>query len=141
MPSPYPTFEVITCSHSTCEELGWTDDPSSTGFGPDDYHFGTLEVCARSNVGNPTGLLHGCSGLVNHTAGRLMCESVGARLVAFWETIDISLPWPQTIAMWEVDDLAHYAKIGHAQYTDPVGTNPRLATVRWPGWLPSLASA
>ncbi len=47
-----------------------------------------------------------------------LMEELGARLVAMWETVAISLPWPQTIALWEVDDQVHYSKIAAAQYTD-----------------------
>ena len=43
---------------------------------------------------------------------------LGARLVHVWETVAISLPWPMAIWMWEVDDIAHYAKVANAQYRD-----------------------
>jgi hypothetical protein len=48
----------------------------------------------------------------------LMVE-LGARLVGLWETVAISLPWPMVIWLWEVDDIAHYAKVANAQYRDP----------------------
>jgi hypothetical protein len=47
-----------------------------------------------------------------------LMEGLGARLVALWETVDISLPWPQTIALWEIDDIAHYTRIARARYQD-----------------------
>jgi hypothetical protein len=45
-------------------------------------------------------------------------EGLGARLVGLWETVAISLPWPQAIALWELDDMAHYARVATAQYRD-----------------------
>ena len=45
-------------------------------------------------------------------------SKAGARLVALWETVGISLPWPRTIALWEVDNLKHYAALAKAQYGD-----------------------
>jgi hypothetical protein len=47
---------------------------------------------------------------------------LGARLVHVWETVAISLPWPMAIWMWEVDDIAHYAKVANAQYRDRART-------------------
>ena len=47
-----------------------------------------------------------------------LMENVGARLVAIWETVAISLPHAQAIALWEVDDQVHYSKVAAAQYTD-----------------------
>src|SRR5438874_1049543 len=45
-----------------------------------------------------------------------LMEDLGVRLVGLWETVAISLPWPQTIALWELDDMAHYARVANAQY-------------------------
>jgi hypothetical protein len=46
-------------------------------------------------------------------------QAVGARLVGIWETVAISLPSPQAIVLWEIDDLGHYSKVAKAQYQDP----------------------
>ena len=45
-----------------------------------------------------------------------LMSKAGARLVALWETVALSLPWPQAIALWEVDDLKHYAAVARANY-------------------------
>jgi len=47
-----------------------------------------------------------------------LMEHFGARLVGLWETVPASLPWPQAIALWELDDQIHYAKVAAAQHTD-----------------------
>lgn len=54
-----------------------------------------------------------------------LMEELGARLVGTWETVAISLPWPMAIILWEVDDMAHYARIANAQYRDAALT-PRF---------------
>ena len=48
-----------------------------------------------------------------------MMEELGARLVALWETVPTTLPWPQAITLWEIDDQLHYAKIAAGQHSDP----------------------
>ena len=58
---------------------------------------------------------------------------LGARLVHVWETVAISLPWPMAIWMWEVDDIAHYAKVANAQYRD------RTRTPRFREWRNATA--
>jgi hypothetical protein len=54
-------------------------------------------------------------GLFEETYHPAMSKA-GARLVALWETVAISLPWPRTIALWEVDNLKHYAALAKDQY-------------------------
>ncbi len=54
-------------------------------------------------------------GLFEETYHPAMSKA-GARLVALWETVAISLPWPRTIALWEVDNLKHYAGLAKDQY-------------------------
>jgi hypothetical protein len=45
-------------------------------------------------------------------------EEAGARLVALWETVPFSLPWPQFITLWEVDGIASVNSVFRAQYAD-----------------------
>ena len=91
-PSPQPTFQFLACSTSTCGSLGWHDNPLP-GYGPDDYHFGTSEVCSKSDVGdvnlNAGSGAYGtqCSGRVVFTEARLRCEGVGARLCSLEELL------------------------------------------------------
>jgi hypothetical protein len=40
---------------------------------------------------------------------------LGARLVALWETLPFSHVWPQTVALWEVDDFRAIAGIGESE--------------------------
>jgi hypothetical protein len=47
-----------------------------------------------------------------------LMAQLGARLVALWETVPASLPWPQAIALWELDDQVHYSKLAAAQHSD-----------------------
>jgi hypothetical protein len=47
-----------------------------------------------------------------------LMEQIGVRLVAQWETVPTSLPWPQAITLWEMDDQVHYSKVAAAQHTD-----------------------
>lgn len=42
-------------------------------------------------------------------------SAFGARLVALWETLPFSHAWPQTIALWEVDDFRAIADIGEGE--------------------------
>ncbi len=72
-------------------------------------------------------------------------REAGARLVALWETVGISLPWPRTIALWELDNLKHYAALARAQYDGAPGGNFRKwrgalgvwrATARDASWFP-----
>ena len=63
-------------------------------------------------------------------------REAGARLVALWETVGISLPWPRTIALWELDNLKHYAALAGAQYGGgALGAGFR----KWRGALGGLA--
>jgi len=42
-------------------------------------------------------------------------DRLGARLVALWDTMPFSHAWPQTIALWEVDDFRAIAEIGRSE--------------------------
>ena len=63
-----------------------------------------------------------------------LMRDLDARLVGTWETVAISLPWPMVITLWEVDDMAHYARVANAQYRDA-----RLAPL-FREWRRDLAS-
>ena len=63
-----------------------------------------------------------------------LMEGLGARLVGLWETVAISLPWPQAIALWELDDMAHYARVANGQYRS------RELTPKFRDWRQQLAS-
>lgn len=62
-----------------------------------------------------------------------LMREAGARLVALWETVGISLPWPRTIALWELDNLKHYAALARAQYDRSAGFR------KWRAALGSMA--
>ena len=47
LPTPEPTHHIISCSVSTCDELGWSDEKGATndyGIFDPDLHFGRTEV-------------------------------------------------------------------------------------------------
>jgi hypothetical protein len=40
------------------------------------------------------------------------------RLLGFWQTIGSTGRWPEAIAIWEIDDWTHFAKLRESQYED-----------------------
>lgn len=50
-----------------------------------------------------------------------LMRDLGARLVSLWETVPFTFKWPQTVALWEIDDMRVLAEIGRAQRQEPTG--------------------
>jgi hypothetical protein len=47
------------------------------------------------------------------------------RLAGYWETIPSQGWWPETVAVWELDDFAHYFRLLERQYSE-TNRDPRL---------------
>lgn len=76
IPTPLPTLAptvYVSCSVSTCDELGWTNAET----------FGSASVCGESDKG-----LGGCSGYLDWSSARDFCQAGGARLCTLEELLD-----------------------------------------------------
>ena len=63
---------------------------------------------------------------------RLAMERNGARLFGAWESAPFNSGWPEITTIWEVENWAHFAKLGAARHRDPV---ERKAFEAWDGLL------